>query len=210
MVITEKDLGPWQSPEERWAEKIRVKEELIQWPFTRDIVNRAVRHFGSNHRPLLTYMYEDDVYDEIVVAEDYGSYYRLYDSDTRIQVPEADTWRELAVWLGEDPEEFIADQGLDEDFLDKDLSPGVIEEYASHDATPEGRAWEMFHELFYPPASHRFPIGELGLNCGNGPHVWIEPKVALTFLQIHLDHEETGIKIVFEDDWLKRPRGERR
>ncbi len=117
-------------------------------------------------------------------------------------MPEADTWRELAEWLGEDPEEFMADHGLEPDMLDKELNFGVREEYAGHDATPEGRAWELFSDLFYPPASYRFPIGELGLDCGNGPHAWIEPKVALTFLQIYLDLEETGIKVVLEDEWL--------
>ena len=38
MVITEKDLGPYKSREEIWAERIRLNKELVEWPFTMDIV----------------------------------------------------------------------------------------------------------------------------------------------------------------------------
>jgi hypothetical protein len=206
VVLKAEDFGPYKSREEIWAERIRTDKNLITWPFTKDIVNQAVRYFGAHHRPLLTYKYQDDEYDQIVVAESIGSGYRLYDSDTSVNMPEAGTWRELAEWLGEDPEEFIDGQGLARDFLDRDLNSGVLEEYTPYDATPEGRAFDLFTDLFYPPASYRFPIGELGLDCGNGPHAWIEPKVALTFLQIHLDHEGTGIKVVLEEDWLREKR----
>lgn len=206
MVLKAEDFGPYKSREEIWAERIRTDKNLITWPFTKGIVNQAVRYFGAHHRPLLTYKYQDDEYDQIVVAESIGSGYRFYDSDISVNMPEAGTWRELAEWLGEDLEEFAAANDLEEDQLDGHLGCGVIEEYVSHEVLPEGRAFELFHDLFYPPASYRFPIGELGLDCGNGPHAWIEPKVALTFLQIYLDHEQTGIKVVLEDEWLKQKR----
>lgn len=204
MALEIEDFSNCKTREEIWAERIRLNKDLIVWPFTREIVDRAVRYFGSNHRPLLTYKYQDDEYDQVVIAEDIGSGYRFYDSDPEIRLPEAETWRELADWLGEDPDEFMAEQGLEPDMLDKELNFGVIEHHAGHDATPIGRAWELFSDLFYPPASHRFPIGQLGLDCGNAPNAWIEPKVALTFLQIYLDHEQTGIKVVLEDEWLKQ------
>ena len=206
MVLKSEDFGPYKSREEVWAERIRTNKNLITWPFTKDIVEHAVRYFGAHHRPLLTYKYRHDEYDQIVVAESIGSGYRLYDSDISVNMPEVGTWRELADWLGEDLKAFAANNDLEEDELDGDLGCGVIEEYTSYDALPEGRAFDLFHDLFYPPASYRFPIGELGLDCGNGPHAWIEPKVALTFLQIHLDYEQTGIKVVLEDEWLKQQR----
>lgn len=208
MVLKPSDFGNeiLKSPAERWADMIRVKDEFIKWPFTRDTVKGAVRYFGEHHRPLLPYLLREEEYDEIVIAEDIGNGYRFYDSDISVNMPEVGTYRELAEWEGEDIETFAANWGLDDDQLDEPLGDGVIQEHVSYDVTPEGRSFDLFQDLFYPPASYEFPVGMIGMDCGNGPHAWIQPKVALTFLQIYLDYEETGIKIVLEDEWLKQQR----
>ena len=206
MVITTEDLGPYKSPEERWADTIRIKEELIEWPFTRDMVMGAVRHFGSHHRPLLPYLLHDDQYNEIVIAEDNGDGYQFYDSDDEYRIPEIGSWREFAEWRGESIEDFAVEWELAESQWDQPLGTCVLEEHLPYDVSPYGRAFDVFHEVFYPPATYRFPIGELGLECGNAHVAWIQPKVALTFAQVFLDYEEAGIKIVLEDEWVKQRR----
>ena len=206
MVITVKDLGPYKSPEERWADTIRLNEELIEWPFTRDIVKGAVRHFGRHHRPLLPYLLDDDEYSEIVVAEPYLRGYRLYDSDDDIDIPSIITHREFALWKGYDLEDFCDQWELTEDELDDEIDHLFVIEALPIDATPHGRTWELLGDYFRPPAVFEFPIGDIGFTEDDAVNVIVEPAVALTFVQIYLDYEEAGIKIVLEDEWLRQQR----
>ena len=53
--------------EERWAQDIRLKEELILHPFSHEIVKRTIHHFGSNHRPWMPYAHDE--YHVILVAD---------------------------------------------------------------------------------------------------------------------------------------------
>ena len=192
-----------QEMAEAWAETIRLKEELIRWPFTRDIVKGAVKYFGEHYRPLLPYTFRDDEYDQVIVAEDHGGGYIFRDSDDTYRIPEAGTWREWAEWEGADLEEFAALHGIEDDQWDDPLGDGVIEENLDPDATPQARACFMFQDVFYPPATVELPIGVLGMCFEDATYAVVEPKVALTFLQILLDYEESGIRIVLEDDWRR-------
>jgi hypothetical protein len=200
MVLKISDFGEWQSPEERWADLIRVKDDLIKWPFTRDIVKGALRYFGSHNRPLLPYVFYDHEYDQIVVAEDTGDGYKFYDSDGEYHIPQIGSWREFAEWRGEAIEDLAAEWELDDDQWDEPLGMGVLEEHLPYDVSPYGRAYDTLSEVFCTPASVELPIGELGMHCGNETFACVQPKVALTFLQILLDYEETGIKIVLEEN----------
>lgn len=189
---------------EQWAQTIRVMEELIRPPFTHNIVNGAVRHFGRHHWPLLPYVFRDDEYDAVLIAEDMGNCYHLYDRDTDYQEPESRTWREhIEKDLGWTVEEYEAAYGvMGQKELESEVSYEHLVEALPRDATPYGAAYVMLEDIWHFTGVE-LPIGCLALVEGDSPgndgiYPKVVPKVALTFLQIQLDWEETGIKIVLE------------
>jgi len=185
---------------ERWAELIRVKEEEIRPPFTRDIVHDAVRYFGSNHRPRLPYAHRDDEYSEILVAEDCYDCYHLYDGDKGLYEPEPQTWREnIEREVGLTPEEFMAVHSLEEEDLDMPVPREYLVRRKPYDTSPYRSAYLILVDGW--PHGTNLPIGCLDLvrePPGHEETYRVIPKVALTFVQILLDSLKEGVKIVLE------------
>ena len=188
-----------------WAETIRVKEELICPPFTHNIVKVAVRHFGLHHQPLLPYVFRDDEYDAVLIAQDMGSCYHLYDRDADYQEPESRTWRaHIEKDLGWTVEEYEAAYGvMSQKELESEVSYEHLVEALPRGATPCGAAYVMLEDIWHF-SGVELPIGCLALVEGDSPgndaiYPKVVPKVALTFLQMLLDWGDVGIKIVLEE-----------
>jgi hypothetical protein len=195
-----------KSREEQWIKSIRLKEELIRHPFSSKIVEKAIRYFGSKHRPWLPYT--SDSYDTILVAEsDEGGYFLNDPTEDWEEMKFPATWREWAEEREQPIEEFAAENGITEDWYDEPLDHEYYIDSLGPYSGPLGSAYFLLEDVLWGHDGE-FPIGQIGFVAGDSPmnsvhYVMVAPKVSLTFLQIFLDWKKTGIKIVLEDEWLK-------
>ncbi len=167
-----------------------------------DIVNRRCATSERTTGRCSPTSSSDDEYDQIVVAEDIGSGYRFYDSDDRVHMPEVEhlarvgrvargrTWRSSPLTTASRRTSGTSHSAC-----------GVIEEHSPirrHARRPRVRhcSRPVLHRRRGRSSSRSASSARLRQRTSR---LRSSPKVALTFLQILLDYEETGIKIVLEE-----------